>query len=967
MCPPLAIRFLALAGTVFAVLAGCPAAGAQCSEQIAENVRIPQGQRVETTDQTLVVRGSYRYTLRLEASPRGVRALLNSRGGEVPNQGDELILASGDDRRAFRFLGEAKRVQVAGAPAYENYLQLDLPTAEWLANTDIDVIVLKNNRKGQGRRWSLSGGRQAELRQLATCFTTAIDPNALPEIPAVSVAIPAVARPRAPDIDRSSELTRKPGTETLAEAEARRRVERQREVDSLRADLKRLRAELLQQVALEKAKAERAKAVIAEDLAASRRAADAQAAAFAAEVVAARRRAEARIAADELRASERARELSTQTATAESESAARVGQARTRSREAIARIQREAAEEVSAIRQRAAQSAEADRERLKAIQSDYRREVDAAKAAGAAELVAIRNALDEQLERARKLAVTARDSSEQTAKEARLSARKEILAAREAALRDVAEVREAAAAEREAQRILLAEAKQAAALAEARQRAELQTELARMREALITERAHHEAELASARQAAEEALASLGRDTALAAANARAAAEQRIAAERERTEEAAREALDRRRLIAATVDSARRRALDAISRAQAEEAAAIAVAREAALRERERLSASLARDLRTLANRRRELLSTRERRMAETSERRRAADSLAHRRALRRPDQGPPVLPRANLAAGDSTLVASRARLLDSLRKADIARILRSRALSDSLARRVAEVAQWARDTVAEVEIAAAQRINALQDEAILEQEALLKDLNEIRVTLAGDVTQAREAAARDISTARQQAADEIERTSRSLSRDIAHRRARHRHITDSLDRAVDTLLRDHRDHLDSLATLRREALVQDSLMIARSAAARDDSLAVYDQHLMELRLRRSRELTLTQRSRRRLDSLRHAVADAEEGVAQMTATIREHEATLAGLAAREATLGDSLSQRLTRISAAEARDAELLQAIETARAQLDGLREERELLRREVDELQLRREELRRMLEEPTGVVPDR
>ena len=442
---------------------------AQCNSRLDEQIKLPNGQRIISKQQTLVVRGAYAYSIELSASDKGVQATFHSRGGEKPNKDDELIfIDKAGNIKAFRFVGSVKTGSIGGKPEFSNILQLDYPSAQWLADNDIPVVSLKNNIKGQGRRFTLPASRQAEFRQLARCFVDAVDETALPNIAAVTKSIPAVRRAQAPPVDREGGLSAKPGTATLADRDRAAQEAAAAEIKDLRAQLAALKKQLLEEIAIEKAKADRAKETIADDLSASRQAAALQQQAIAAEVVEARQRADQAIAEAQAAAGQEIQEVDADVDEERQAAANEVAQARQAALLAIEQAKTDGARQVAEIKKRNAEAAAAERQKFADAKQDYADEVASARETSQQQIIEIRRELEAEIKRARAAALVATDSTRARVAYTRAEAQREILLAKEQSLTQVAELREQVAREQEARAIQVAETKrrQAEALAE---------------------------------------------------------------------------------------------------------------------------------------------------------------------------------------------------------------------------------------------------------------------------------------------------------------------------------------------------------------------------------------------------------------------------------------------------------------------------------------------------------------------
>lgn len=851
----------AVAATQLLALAG--ALHAQCAERFVENLKSTNDQRLVTVPQLLVVRASYAYSLGLSATQEGVQGLFTSRGGNRPDRGDELLLINKvGERKVFRFVDQPSTNTKGGVPVYGNVLQLDFATVAWLASADVTTVTLIDNTTNQGRRFTIPTSRQAEFRHLVQCFGEAASREVIPDVPAVSTSIPSVARAPAPPLTGESGLTPKPGTTTLAAKQASERIAVRRELADLQQRLEDTRRGLLEQLALEKAKAKRARDRIADEVVASRKAAETEKNAIAADVLAARERADrelARLGRETADQRERAR-VGTEAQVAENATAVRVAHESARS--AITQAKRSAAEEIAVLRARQAEAAILERARYAEAESAYAAQVATAKERSQMKIIDIRRQLEIELTETRRAATQVIDSSSASAAEARLAARKEVLNAREASLKAIAAFRETAAAEAAKRDERLAEARrdqvEALAAAEAvhasriaqieteriREREAFAAERSRMRDSVLTERKRLNALLDSARQEAIAGVAATRRKAAAEAANLEAGIEHitSLAAKRVRqiqNEEAiaitrARERSTRQRDSLASAFAAEREYLrfkrDEERRALAAQydsinaKAARAARRDSLVRVRSALEWARQRDARRQASETDELERQRayEQRIIRrtrqldsltslVAERERRARSLVA--SVAETDTIGRRIARASLRLSGEEAALIELRRLNiqerasaqnvedrQYREARKARLAIAEAEADTFEAEARRRSALARETLSEVERVLASQVNAAQERAIDEQEALLADLNSIRQEHTEALSNLREELARERSTVLQahiQAIDSIDAASR-LDRDRLQRN----------QAAYERSLRNRRDELERSLTV---------------------------------------------------------------------------------------------------------------------------------------------------------------
>ena len=123
----------------------------------------------------LVIRSNFTYSLELINREKGIMAKISSKGGEILNKDDEVIFWDLNQvRHAFRFVEVGQR-STGQLNTYENILMLDIEAIEWLSNTYIEKIYIKNFVSHKIYSYLLNENRRDELRQMAKCFLQRLD------------------------------------------------------------------------------------------------------------------------------------------------------------------------------------------------------------------------------------------------------------------------------------------------------------------------------------------------------------------------------------------------------------------------------------------------------------------------------------------------------------------------------------------------------------------------------------------------------------------------------------------------------------------------------------------------------------------------------------------------------------------------------------------------------------------------
>ena len=200
-----------------------------CDALIAEDKIIGGAHLLRSHPATLVVRGSYTYSLELMSSDKGITAKIYSKGGVEFNQDDELIFMDiNQNRRSFRFVEMGEMNMDRGTPIHMNVVQLDLKAVQWFATSDLLVLYIKNNINKEMRKFTVNTSRQQEFRQLAVCFNEKLDKSKV-----VDVELPENPAPKS---DPSKPVS---ATTSSTPTAAKRNVDPSQMTDEELADLRR--------------------------------------------------------------------------------------------------------------------------------------------------------------------------------------------------------------------------------------------------------------------------------------------------------------------------------------------------------------------------------------------------------------------------------------------------------------------------------------------------------------------------------------------------------------------------------------------------------------------------------------------------------------------------------------------------------------------------------------------------------
>lgn len=154
-----------------------------CESQIIEDRVIGNMHVLKTNPQTVVVRGTYTYSLDLRNDNNGIVARVYSKGGELFNQNDELIFIDDQqNRRSYRFVEMGEMSKDGGSPVHQNTLQLDLSAIEWFSTSMMSIIFIKNNVKNQMLKFTVNPNRQTDFQLMANCFYQKLDKNMVKDV-----------------------------------------------------------------------------------------------------------------------------------------------------------------------------------------------------------------------------------------------------------------------------------------------------------------------------------------------------------------------------------------------------------------------------------------------------------------------------------------------------------------------------------------------------------------------------------------------------------------------------------------------------------------------------------------------------------------------------------------------------------------------------------------------------------------
>ncbi|HNM25828.1 MAG TPA: hypothetical protein PKL15_10375, partial [Saprospiraceae bacterium] len=165
-----------------------PALAQDCNSVILENKKISGTQIVRTSSLTIVVRGSYNYSIEFFTDEKGVFARMISQGGIEFNQDDLVIFVDNTGReQTYKFFSMGE-VGTGSVPTHKNNLRLDLDAIQWLSESNITGINFVNFVDRQKYKFTINPNKQVEFKNLVTCFNSSLDKGAVVDTPGAAVA-----------------------------------------------------------------------------------------------------------------------------------------------------------------------------------------------------------------------------------------------------------------------------------------------------------------------------------------------------------------------------------------------------------------------------------------------------------------------------------------------------------------------------------------------------------------------------------------------------------------------------------------------------------------------------------------------------------------------------------------------------------------------------------------------------------
>ena len=171
-----------------------------CSLLILDNRVVGNTHFLRSATTTMILRGDYSYSVEFFNDEKGVQARVTAKNAIELNQGDELIFADvNNNRKTYRFVNMS---DLTGPKTYQNVLQLDMAAMQWFSENTVTTIHILSKATYEMRKFTLPDNRQAELKNITTCFNQTLDKSKVKNVTVSTEtggfkpsANPAVANP----------------------------------------------------------------------------------------------------------------------------------------------------------------------------------------------------------------------------------------------------------------------------------------------------------------------------------------------------------------------------------------------------------------------------------------------------------------------------------------------------------------------------------------------------------------------------------------------------------------------------------------------------------------------------------------------------------------------------------------------------------------------------------------------------
>lgn len=442
---------------------------AQCPF-IKENKVVGDYQQLKSNEQSLVIRGDYSYLLQFVNSNKGITGRMISEAGVALEQDDEVVFMDNQNtRRSYKFVEQGELdTKSGGKPRYLNSLQLDASAVQWMANSTITTIYIKNVATNEMRKFTFNENRVTEFKAVAACFFSALDKSKLKDViltnvdvtrPKTAAGAPVAGGPATPraSTSGSGNLALPPGTKRNANG----RLEDE-DLQKLLQELAITKEKVKQQILEEREKGDKIKQGLAAEVQSSRENASTAKANYANEVIEARKKADSEIKKAIEDQAKIVGDAKRRGDTVMQKIVLDVTNAKQRAVEETSKAKTASAQEVADARKKASDEIIEVRKKLDVAKQQYADEVASARENSNTEMKKITEETAARIADAREKAKTEKDVSVKDVIVAKSKAAEEILATREKCANEIARIRENAVLEKEKLALGVAESRRKA-------------------------------------------------------------------------------------------------------------------------------------------------------------------------------------------------------------------------------------------------------------------------------------------------------------------------------------------------------------------------------------------------------------------------------------------------------------------------------------------------------------------------
>lgn len=448
----------------------CSLYSQDCASKIDENYNVNGTSFIKTSPETVLIRGDFSYKFCFYSNSDGLFLEVQSISGENLKMGDELILVDQIGNREnfpFIFEGEFERKN-EGKAVIKNTIVLTPDDVRWLTKNNIKIMYIFNTTTSQAKRYTLDTERQNNIRELATCFKTTINPASYASV------------------DKTTEETA--SGESISSSKSTPVNSSDPELIALKDELAREKERIRNEIKAEQRKLEVARKEINDEILKARETSNSKKTEFANELNEARKKIDAEIKTANKEANAMIQEAK-RNALGEIDSInITILEARQNSMEEIQKVKLETSEQILAARKKAQEAIEEENKKLELLKIEYEDELNSAIENSASEIQLVRQEANKAIEDARKKAEQEKDKTQSEVEQVSLSSSEQILKINEETANEIATIKEKSILEKEKLAFDLAEYKRKIKEEQVNLKETQTTELADMEEAFAREK-----------------------------------------------------------------------------------------------------------------------------------------------------------------------------------------------------------------------------------------------------------------------------------------------------------------------------------------------------------------------------------------------------------------------------------------------------------------------------------------------